>query len=386
VVDPVLEGVAATLGHRRLAIFLKVSLPLAWPTIIAGLLLTWLRAFGEFGATVMVAYHPYSLPVYTYVAFGSQGLPAMLPVLLPALAVAVLLMALIRLNTPGASIRRGSSAVSKVSQLVPSLDPGNRDNRRRHEVEPAGGFAFRFQKHLNGFALDVGWSTHARRLAILGSSGAGKSLILRLRVALARALVQPADLMLFDEPFSALDATLRGTLRRQLRELQGEIAVTTVVVTHDPTEAALLADEILVLDNGRALQAGTVGAVFRRPASEVVARLLGAEDVGEGIAVADEQISVGDGATLIVNAPALRRGERVGWSVRPDRVRLVDNGRYEATIENVVPILGGCEVSVRLGKALLRVLTDAGSVGQGDHCHVEIDPEAIQVWPGNRFE
>src|SRR6202035_2670693 len=88
-IDPVLEGVAATLGHGRLATFLKVSLPLAWPATRSGLLLAWLRGFGEFGATVMVAYHPYSLPVYTYVAFGSQGLPAMLPVLLPTLAIAI---------------------------------------------------------------------------------------------------------------------------------------------------------------------------------------------------------------------------------------------------------------------------------------------------------
>lgn len=93
-VDPVLEGVAATLGRRRLDVFLHVSLPIAWPAILSGLLLAWLRGFGEFGATVMVAYHPYSLPVYTYVAFGSQGLPAMLPVLLPTLVLALLVMAL----------------------------------------------------------------------------------------------------------------------------------------------------------------------------------------------------------------------------------------------------------------------------------------------------
>ncbi len=53
--------------------FRRVSLPLAWRAIWAGVLLTWLRAFGEFGATVMLAYHPYSLPVYTYVAFERAG-------------------------------------------------------------------------------------------------------------------------------------------------------------------------------------------------------------------------------------------------------------------------------------------------------------------------
>ena len=71
-IDPLLEDVAATLGYPPATIFRRVSLALASHGIWAGLLLTWLRAFGEFGATVMVAYHPYSLPVYTYVAFGSE--------------------------------------------------------------------------------------------------------------------------------------------------------------------------------------------------------------------------------------------------------------------------------------------------------------------------
>ena len=94
------------------------------------------------------------------------------------------------------------------------------------------------------------------------------------RVALARALVRPAGLILLDEPLSALDAPLRARVRRELRDLQREIAATTIIVTHDPEEAAILADELLVLEDGRVLQAGPVQAVFSRPASEVVARLL----------------------------------------------------------------------------------------------------------------
>src|SRR5580692_9666902 len=93
-VDPVFDDVAATLGHHAGSRFFRVVLPVAWPAIRAGLALAWLRAFGEFGATVMVAYHPYSLPVYTYVVFGGQGLPAMMPLLLPTLAIAVVCAAL----------------------------------------------------------------------------------------------------------------------------------------------------------------------------------------------------------------------------------------------------------------------------------------------------
>ena len=97
----------------------------------------------------------------------------------------------------------------------------------------------------------------------------------RQRVALARALSFRPRLVLLDEPFSALDAPVREELRRELRRLQREAGLSTVLVTHDPEEAALLADEILVVDEGRLLQAGPRAEVFARPASPQVARLLG---------------------------------------------------------------------------------------------------------------
>ena len=75
-VDPALEDVSATLGHGPMSRAVRVALPAAFGGIRAGMLLAWLRAFGEFGATVVLAYHPYSLPVFVYVQFGSTGLPS----------------------------------------------------------------------------------------------------------------------------------------------------------------------------------------------------------------------------------------------------------------------------------------------------------------------
>jgi molybdate transport system permease protein len=200
------------------------------------------------------------------------------------------------------------------------------------------------------------------------------------RVALARALVRPVGLILLDEPLSALDAPLRARLRRELRDLQREIAATTIIVTHDPEEAAILADELLVLEDGRVLQAGPVQAVFSRPASEVVARLLGAENVGEGIAVADNQIATEGGAILIVAEPPLRPGRRVGWSVRPERVRLCAGGRYEARIESIAAIGAARDVLVRVGGTPLRILADPSWRTSTKFCRLEIDPGSIQVW------
>ena len=118
--------------------FFRVSLPIAWPAILSGLLLAWLRAFGEFGATVMVAYHPYSLPVYTYVAFGSQGLPAMLPVLLPTLALALAIMVL---STLARRHRRGARTrgcrTCPIMERLLAASTRNHDRRGRSRAATA---------------------------------------------------------------------------------------------------------------------------------------------------------------------------------------------------------------------------------------------------------
>ena len=463
-VDPVLEDVAATLGRGRLATFVKVSLPLAWPAIRAGLLLAWLRAFGEFGATVMVAYHPYSLPVYMYVAFGSQGLPAMMPVLLPALAAAVAVFALTNISV-GPAPRRARIAIGPAHATMDHLSAPKTAFESGSKRVSDGGLSFQFLRHLGSFELDVAWATRARRLAILGPSGSGKTLTLRLlagldradtcvlrlgehdlsglppeargvayvpqnyalfphmtvasqllfpsgaealvarrwldrlglsrleerlpatlslgqqqRVALARALVRSARLVLLDEPFSALDAPLRRRLRGELRQLQREIAATMVIVTHDPDEAALLGDEILILDQGRVLQTGKTEAVFARPASETVARVLGAENVAFGIAVDDDQIEIGNGVRLFVAGPPLQRSERVGWSVRPEHICVRENGRYEAMIEDIASFGAMLQLSVRLGNVPLLVLADRSLNRINGPCRLDIDPRSIQVW------
>ncbi len=95
------------------------------------------------------------------------------------------------------------------------------------------------------------------------------------RVALARALASEPRLLLLDEPLSALDARTRLEIRSELRRYLSAFGGPTILVTHDPLEAMVLADRILVLEGGRAVQEGTPAAVARRPATEYVARLVG---------------------------------------------------------------------------------------------------------------
>lgn len=105
----------------------------------------------------------------------------------------------------------------------------------------------------------------------------------RQLVALGRALAQRPDVLLLDEPFSALDPRRRGITRRLVRDLHRTWGMTVLQVTHDFSEAGLLGDVTVLLDAGRVLQAGPSAEVFRRPVSPYVAEFLGAENVLAGL-------------------------------------------------------------------------------------------------------
>lgn len=96
-IDPSLERVGMTLGQSRWGLFWRISLPLAWRGILAGLILTWVRALGEFGATVVMAYHPYTLPVYIYVQLSGLGVSSALPLALFSLGISVVVIGLVLL-------------------------------------------------------------------------------------------------------------------------------------------------------------------------------------------------------------------------------------------------------------------------------------------------
>ena len=104
-------------------------------------------------------------------------------------------------------------------------------------------------------------------------------------MGLAQVLCRSPQVLLLDEPFSALDAPVRLELRRELRRVQRETGLATVLVTHDPEEAAFLSDELLVIARGEVLQSGPSRSVFSRPLSPEVARLVGVDNVQRGSVV-----------------------------------------------------------------------------------------------------
>ncbi|MFC7115298.1 ABC transporter ATP-binding protein [Natronoarchaeum sp. GCM10025703] len=141
------------------------------------------------------------------------------------------------------------------------------------------------------------------------------------RIALARALAPGPELLLLDEPMSALDARLRKTLRRQLQTIQSELGVTTLYVTHDQDEALAISDRLAVINGGRIEQIGSPRDVYRRPDTRFVATFLGENNVFEG-PVTDARASDGEYSLLSVSDTTLRiprvDADRALVCVRPE--------------------------------------------------------------------
>ncbi len=468
-VDPALGELAATLGHGPLARFLRVEVPAASDGIRTGMILMWLRAFGEFGTVVILAYHPYSLPVYVDNLFSSGPLSqAEAPTVL-AFVVAALAIALSAIHRLPRGPRRRSPAPPP-----PPVTPA--------PYEPVP-LRFQIAASLGTFNLEIAHAAAHGRLAIVGPSGSGKTLTLRAlagvadtthaaircgdrelaqlpaeqrqigyvpqghgllpgrtvweqvmfgadadpgaaawwlerlsigelsdrypeqlsggqrqRVGLARALACAPALLLLDEPFSALDTPVRAQLRRELRTLQREHGLATVLVTHDPQEAAMLADEIVILAGGRVLQVGTVSRVFRQPASLEVSSILGLRNVHAG--------RVGPDGTRVVSGrlsfdlpvsggggdARAAAGDAVLWAVSTDCVRIGPAGAavsvpfelaYPGVVSDIIDLGSHVEISARLDPGIeltSRVATPQVS-SPGQTCTVHLDRDAVRIWP-----
>jgi putative spermidine/putrescine transport system ATP-binding protein len=141
------------------------------------------------------------------------------------------------------------------------------------------------------------------------------------RVALARALAIHPKLLLLDEPLSNLDAGLRQDMAREIRLLQQRGGITTIMVTHDQTEAMALGDRLVVMRDGRVQQIGTPEDLHLRPANSFVARFIGGSNILPGTLEGAARLRLADGARIALGG-SYRRGGDVTLAVRPDAIRL----------------------------------------------------------------
>lgn len=159
------------------------------------------------------------------------------------------------------------------------------------------------------------------------------------RVALARALAPKPEVLLLDEPLSALDAKIRISLREEIRQIQQKLGITTIFVTHDQEEALSISDRIVVMNGGRADQIGTPFEIYNKPQTRFVANFVGTLnmldakvlDAGNGtVAIANQTFSLAD------QLLGLKSGDAISVALRPEAASLVKNEGHDSTLEGSV--------------------------------------------------
>jgi tungstate transport system ATP-binding protein len=181
------------------------------------------------------------------------------------------------------------------------------------------------------------------------------------RTALARALVLGPELLLLDEPFSALDQPTREALLEELGVILRRDRITTVFVTHDRDEAVALADRVAVMIGGEILQLDEAARLFRAPVSEEVARFVGVETILDGWVVVEQDglAVVEAGGQKIEVAAKVSPGERVRLCLRPEDVTLVPRGTTTSG-SSARNHLAGRVVRLIPGGPHVRVVVDCG--------------------------
>jgi spermidine/putrescine transport system ATP-binding protein len=212
------------------------------------------------------------------------------------------------------------------------------------------------------------------------------------RVALARALVLRPRVLLLDEPLGALDAKLRKALQLELANLQREVGITFVYVTHDQEEALTMSHRMAVMDHGEVSQVGEPREVYEQPASAYVAAFLGVANLVPADHHGDGMVTVEgiDGAIRAADGDAAQGDCHI--LIRPERVRLTAPadvaGDHEvaATITKLVYVGPVTQVHLARGPIELQALVaNAGSAlcGQvGDEVTVHLPPDAVRLLNG----
>lgn len=199
----------------------------------------------------------------------------------------------------------------------------------------------------------------------------------RQRVAMARALALDPDLFLLDEPLSALDAKLREAMQVELRRLQRQVGITTIIVTHDQEEAMTMADLVVVMGNNRVQQVGTPLEVYRRPFNRFVADFIGSNNFLPAEVMDTGTVSV-LGQTLNVRVPDGTVGQ-VTLSVRPEDVLLhtaePSGPAFEGRVTFVRDLGRTVETFVRVGENELSVL-GSPALAEGTTVWLEVPSEA----------
>ncbi|MGI9318721.1 MAG: putative 2-aminoethylphosphonate ABC transporter ATP-binding protein [bacterium] len=186
----------------------------------------------------------------------------------------------------------------------------------------------------------------AELLQLVGMPEQGKKFPAQLsggqqqRVALARAIAISPGLLLLDEPLSALDAKVRVKLRHEIKELQHQLGITTIMVTHDQEEALTMADRIVVINNGLIEQVGSPEQIYREPATRFVADFIGSMNFLTASKLSENMVRIGRAEFACSDAAGsteISTGQSVLAAIRPEDILVGDGGgnSIDVTVDEV---------------------------------------------------
>lgn len=420
-IDGNLIACARTLGASEWTIFWRILLPLAKPGLIAGTLLTFARALGEFGATLMLAGaipgKTETIPIAIFLAAEGGSMDRALTLVLIMLAISLGVIVAVNYWTDGNQHFLANATRSKNHFLTPLSSrlsnpaSSNRNPATNHPLPPAKiELLVDLQKQLSDLKLAISFTTDQTPLGLLGASGSGKSTIVRCiagletpdrgkiilngrvlydsekginlpprdracgllfqnyalfphltvteniafampkgkpyreikqevekeliavnlegmgnrypgelsggqqqRVALARATINQPEILLLDEPFSALDTYLRDRQEKLLRKNLSHYQGITLFITHNLEEAYRVCPNLLIIDEGTIIAKGSKQDIFERPANWRTAQLTGCKNFSRAVALSSSQVRAIDwDCTLDVIEPIPETLEYIG--------------------------------------------------------------------------
>jgi len=206
----------------------------------------------------------------------------------------------------------------------------------------------------------------------------------RQRVALARALANEPEILLLDEPMSALDAKLRVQVQVELRQIQQRLEKTFIMVTHDQQEALTVSDRMAVMGVGQVAQFGTVRDVYDNPRTRFVADFLQTQNFIEAERVGDFEISTRLGRWTI---PELIPWAKGSITVRPEKLRIAKDASecdFKATVGTV--IYRGCYQQFILDNGLMMETETVLPVNMGDELMVHVPKDAVIILHEEEFQ
>lgn len=207
------------------------------------------------------------------------------------------------------------------------------------------------------------------------------------RVAIARALANNPSVLLLDEPLGALDLKLRKDMQRELKNIQQELGITFIYVTHDQEEALSMSDRVVVMDKGKIQQIGTPEDIYNEPVNAFVADFIGESNIVDAIMLDDYKVTFG-GVKFECLDKGFDKNEFVEAVVRPEDIKIVEPGAKAAltgTITGVTFKGVHFEVLVDVDGFIWMIQTTQEGLKEGDEIGMYIEPDAIHIMKRSEY-